>query len=1100
MTGNPVRLPAGWAVMSKEPGSDDDYAVLRCGGYFTRPQYEQILRRFNPGTPPARSRSAPSGESLPWVTVCYAPRGADTVLGVAIRSWTEHVDGAHRPIAATRFVCVPFSALRENPVSYADLYAAALRLDLDGLPDGTDTVELTVGRLRAAAVEATLAELDVDLSTAAATAATLLVRPVAVLGAPVGEPADQALTRLRYLDAVVSLLPYGQRARLVASTWFDQGGARHIRLGFGARERADHAGAPWRQGERILRPLRGDARIYHQLLVGLVEGQTWPLTRIVDFLAAETEPRPADDAAYAVGCLARADPVTHLRGRFAAGTATATDALELLATGRVDALPVAEVERAAHLLVVDAGADGLDALAISWPRWAERGLVGTDERARLMGAVTRAAWSALWGPNRGPSRNPNPNPAAASRLADLAAALDFWSTLTAHVVSPRLDGQRWAGTGLGVPAAPARFLAEQIRLGRLSARRGQRVAEHVRHALAAAPAIVLLDLVALLLEVDPDLSADWLPWLASADPARELVAFTDAWAGQTSASAVGRVARHGERHVLTLLRLARNGPSELPFPISPVLDRLLRTLAALPDEHRRGWAAELAEWRSDDPTIAARLDLLELALTAAVGVPLARRFVDAGGPQPYRTAFLDYFAVLRDMEGQDAEGRDAEGRDVPGRDAGSRDAGDRRGTVSAGERVVAGLAADVTAHGLPAGESDAQAMLSVLYKVATADGVDAAALVLAVYGVLNRRRELYQVPGGKDWRRLVTDDYPATRAEHLTALIRALPADPDVEAVTDRCADALLVGVRPAELLAALRASAWQPDGVDTLEIVVGCADEIARRAVNPRAMPTGFSVRVALRELVRGVCRGQAGELPVTEFITGLGSVALFETGLLTTLLGAVDGADPTGLSMIRRADRNLRGVLAGEATAGRRPGRPTVDAAGWGIPVLHADYLDLARQMTAELEEAPLATVLARAAGDSRRPTDSEGLFLLLGELAVAAFPEDPPAADLLAPAVREIQAGRLGADLAADLAGWLAEVAPARLCLRTEALAALAAELDPPDRAILLNRLAPLAAGVADLVERDQGRGGIRAISDRASAVIKGVRHRGRPGDES
>ncbi|MCM3926078.1 hypothetical protein ND748_30970, partial [Frankia sp. AiPs1] len=73
-------------------------------------------------------------------------------------------------------------------------------------------------------------------------------------------------------------------------------------------------------------------------------------------------------------------------------------------------------------------------------------------------------------------------------------------------------------------------------------------------------------------------------------------------------------------------------------------------------------------------------------------------------------------------------------------------------------------------------------------------------------------------------------------------------------------------------------------------------------------------------------------------------------------------------------------------------------------------------------------------------------------------------------------------------------------ARLWLRTEALAALAAELDPPDRAVLLDRLAPLAAGLAELVERHRGRGGIRAISGRAGAVIKGVRHRGRPGDES
>ena len=159
-----VRLRAGWAVRGKPPGSYDEYRVTGCGGPdFSAGDYAHILRHFALGTP-SPGRSGPA--ALPWVTISEVRGGDDgTRIGVALEDWTGEADGAGRPIAETRYLCVPYEALRAVPVSYTGLYEA-----LAGLtpPFPADGVELGVAALDPAVPAQALQRFGVQRVAAAA--------------------------------------------------------------------------------------------------------------------------------------------------------------------------------------------------------------------------------------------------------------------------------------------------------------------------------------------------------------------------------------------------------------------------------------------------------------------------------------------------------------------------------------------------------------------------------------------------------------------------------------------------------------------------------------------------------------------------------------------------------------------------------------------------------------------------------------------------------------------------------------------------------------------------------------------------------------------
>jgi len=198
-------VTAQWALWGKEEPDVGFHLLGWSEGTISPENFSQLLTRYSPGTL----------ESLPQVTISWlrGDQGRDGCVGIAIHE-------AGRPHAAlTRYFCLPFGQLAAGGVSYQAMFAALRQIRLPGGPG-----------------QPVPADLDTEARPPhpggpAMRAATLLLtgRPVCVLGAD-----EAGLTeRLGFLDSVASLLPYGLRAELSASTWTSSTFQRHrLRLFF----------------------------------------------------------------------------------------------------------------------------------------------------------------------------------------------------------------------------------------------------------------------------------------------------------------------------------------------------------------------------------------------------------------------------------------------------------------------------------------------------------------------------------------------------------------------------------------------------------------------------------------------------------------------------------------------------------------------------------------------------------------------------------------------------------------------------------------------------------------------------------------------------
>ena len=213
-------VTAEWALWGKE-GSETAYRVLRCSdGAFNGDDFRQVITRYASGVK----------DLLPQYTVCWIPgaRGRHAYLGVAVHELADPdptrsggrsrvVDG--QEVEYVRLFCVPYLEMAGLAVSYADLAGSVMGYQM---PAGDSTPLRVVlragpGPFHGAAKVRVLAENVAAL--------LLTTRPVCVLGAE-GTTAED---RLGFIELVMSLLPYGLRFRLSASTWASST-AQHLKL------------------------------------------------------------------------------------------------------------------------------------------------------------------------------------------------------------------------------------------------------------------------------------------------------------------------------------------------------------------------------------------------------------------------------------------------------------------------------------------------------------------------------------------------------------------------------------------------------------------------------------------------------------------------------------------------------------------------------------------------------------------------------------------------------------------------------------------------------------------------------------------------------
>jgi hypothetical protein len=215
-------LQAEWAWISKEPGSGDDYRVMAAS---PGPIGVRNLVWTNVVGVPSGALSPDAPGAPPWWTFGAHSAGEDPVVSVSLQypAEADNLDGAGRETWPRFFCACRFGEMASCAASYQTLSAAIVRstenfaeldseypqpIPLEVRPqrlDGKDGLVAAVhefGVTRLAVIAAAL----VDSQRVAVTGAAELTWPA----------------RVRLLDAIMALLPYGCRAAVTASTSVDR--------------------------------------------------------------------------------------------------------------------------------------------------------------------------------------------------------------------------------------------------------------------------------------------------------------------------------------------------------------------------------------------------------------------------------------------------------------------------------------------------------------------------------------------------------------------------------------------------------------------------------------------------------------------------------------------------------------------------------------------------------------------------------------------------------------------------------------------------------------------------------------------------------------
>jgi hypothetical protein len=195
-SGSPV--PVEWAWRGKLP-TQRDYGILACSqGRISDRNFEDILDRFSPGTL----------DTLPEVSLSYIKESeASRYLGISIHESRQGgYDKLGRDVTFTRYFCMQYDALAPGAVSYLSVFKALGGIRLPSEDGGPLAITVTPGDNGA----------PIDFERAAPVAGLLLTgNPICIVDAN----STEMTGRLAYIDAVMSLLPYGFRAEMAAATW-----------------------------------------------------------------------------------------------------------------------------------------------------------------------------------------------------------------------------------------------------------------------------------------------------------------------------------------------------------------------------------------------------------------------------------------------------------------------------------------------------------------------------------------------------------------------------------------------------------------------------------------------------------------------------------------------------------------------------------------------------------------------------------------------------------------------------------------------------------------------------------------------------------------
>ncbi|MEU4926276.1 hypothetical protein AB0G54_07175 [Streptomyces yokosukanensis] len=321
----PDGLTAQWAVLGKHPGRSMGYEVL--DGSLPGNRAQRYLWGATTGTPDAHD---PAG-GLPWrVFLSGADGETRSVCAVVDTSWDGAKDGTGRPSYTWLLLLFEWQAASRAGVTWTALDRAVSRA---GSAPARFDAPLAPPRTTVAELSYTVDELGFEW--AAGMAALLLDGRQLVITAPRGGALPGLDERVRTLDAVCSLLPYGCRSWLSGATW--TGKAEHdLRLVFAASARTGQQEAPLGTG-RPPAP-RGEAAARYLTELLRLRAKLGSTADLVAHLLAATTALPPSDAAEAVRVLQELDLLDSVLNDIRQGRARPGDVQRLLELHAVESL------------------------------------------------------------------------------------------------------------------------------------------------------------------------------------------------------------------------------------------------------------------------------------------------------------------------------------------------------------------------------------------------------------------------------------------------------------------------------------------------------------------------------------------------------------------------------------------------------------------------------------------------------------------------------------------------------------------------------------------------------------------------------------------
>lgn len=217
-----VPISVEWALHGQEAGQRGYRILSRSDAVLSRENFAEIITRFHSGTP----------EELPQVTIGWAGADERAHLIMTVQERSDVQDWLGRPLVNTRLFCVSYEQLARRAVGYEELHASFAELALPA----DDVVRMYVQPFRPE-------KLAAQVTDHVMVAAALLLSGSRVC--VVDGDAVPLTERLRYLDTVAALLPYGMRAKLSASTWTSSTAEHHIRLSFTKHGRGGAHSLSW---------------------------------------------------------------------------------------------------------------------------------------------------------------------------------------------------------------------------------------------------------------------------------------------------------------------------------------------------------------------------------------------------------------------------------------------------------------------------------------------------------------------------------------------------------------------------------------------------------------------------------------------------------------------------------------------------------------------------------------------------------------------------------------------------------------------------------------------------------------------------------------